>query len=178
MTKLDSASSMPPLHVAILVLGVLAFTAVAAPDQPRAPMPVAGVWTLVAADRVGSDGVRKPDYGAHPHGRMVVEQDGRYATQIYSDERPRFAGGDKAHATPDELAKSVLGMSAHFGTISIDVAAATLTFHIERSAFPNWEATEQRRHYELHGDELTYQVPASASTDGSIAISVWKRAPH
>jgi hypothetical protein len=152
---------------------------VAGPDasRPAALSPLAGSWTLVAADRIGTDGVRRSDYGPHPHGRMIVGEDGRYATQIYSEERVRFAAGDKSKATLAELSSAVVGMSAHFGTLDVDVAAAAITFHIAWSAFPNWEGTAQRRQYVLHDGELTYQVPASASGNGTIAISVWRRDP-
>jgi Lipocalin-like domain len=163
-------------HIAALAaVVVLALAGFSAPVPRIAPSPLSGTWTLVAADRIGADGVRRRDYGEHPHGRLIIEADGRYATQIYSEDRPRFASGDKAHATPDELAHAIVGMSAHFGTIALDAPASMLTFRIEHSAFPNWEGTEQRRRYQLRGDELEYQVPASASGDGSIAISVWRR---
>ena len=52
-------------------------------------------------------------------------------------------------------------------------AAGTLTFRIESASFPNWEETEQKRTFELSGDELSYRVPARP--DGNIPISVWRR---
>jgi hypothetical protein len=151
------------------VLGALAFHA----DPP--PSPLAGTWTLVAADRIGADGVRRHDYGEHAAGRMIVDREGRYVLGIYSAERPRFAAGVMARGTADELGAAVLGQSAHFGVIAVDSAHHTLRFRIERASFPNWEGTEQVREYRLDGDELTYQVPASASGNGTIAISVWRR---
>jgi hypothetical protein len=67
----------------------------------------------------------------------------------------------------------VLGSSTHFGTISIDPVAGTLTFNIENASFPNREGVRQQRHYELNGDELSYRVPPRA--DGNTPISVWRR---
>jgi hypothetical protein len=135
--------------------------------------PLEGTWTLVAADRIGADGVQRRDYGEHPAGRMIVDAEGRYAIAIYSDERPRYAAGDKARGTAAEHAAAALGSSTHFGTLVVD--SATLRFRIERASFPNWEGTEQRREYRLRGDTLSYRVPASASGNGSVAISVWRR---
>jgi hypothetical protein len=44
-------------------------------------------------------------------------------------------------------------------------------FRIESASLPNWEETEQKRTFELSGDELSYRVPALP--DGNIQISVW-----
>jgi hypothetical protein len=143
--------------------------------HPISAHPLAGSWTLVAADRIDADGTRRPDYGPHPRGRMVVGADGRYATQIYSEERLRFAAGEKSRGTAAEFAGAVIGMSAHFGTIALDTLASTITFRIEKSAYPNWEGTEQRRPYQLRGEELSYRVPPTASGNGSTAISIWRR---
>jgi len=37
----------------------------------------------------------------------------------------------------------------------------------------HWEEAEQKRTFELSGDELSYRVPARP--DGNIPISVWRR---
>jgi len=52
-------------------------------------------------------------------------------------------------------------------------AAGTLTFKIESVSFPDCEGAEQKRTFELSGDELSYRVPARP--DGNIPISVWHR---
>ena len=43
---------------------------------------------------------------------------------------------------------------------SRDVQSHTLVFNIQRASFPNWEGEQQRRTYELNGDELSYRVVA------------------
>ena len=137
------------------------------------PFPLAGSWTLVAADLLHPDGSRTRDYGADPKGSLLIDSHGRYAAQIYKSERPLFASGDKKTGTSAEYEAAVMGSSAHFGTLHIDTATHTLTYNIESSAYKNWEGTQQKRHYELSGDELSYQVPARP--DGMIPISVWRR---
>jgi Lipocalin-like domain len=67
----------------------------------------------------------------------------------------------------------VLGSSMHFGIISVDAAAGTLTFNIDAASFPNWEGAAQRRRFELKGDELSYRVPPRP--DGDAPISIWRR---
>ena len=138
-----------------------------------AAIALVGTWSLVAADILRSDGTRAPDYGSAPKGLLVIDAKGRYALQIFKAERPRFASGDKLTGTPAEYQAAALGSSTHFGTISVDPVAGTLTFNIESASFPNWEGARQQRHYELNGDELSYRVPPRA--DGNTPISVWRR---
>ena len=145
------------------------------PSKPGAASPLAGTWTLVAADLLHADGRRTPDYGAAPSGRLMVDSHGRYSLQIFKAERLRFATDDKSKGTAAEFAGAVLGSSTHFGTLSLDTAARVLTVHIERSSFPNWENTQQKRQYTLDGHVLSYEVPPRP--DGSTPISVWRREP-
>lgn len=142
--------------------------------ETASPAPsLAGTWTLVAADVLHADGTRSRDYGAAPKGLLMIDAEGRYSLQIFKAERPRFASGEKASGTPAEDEAAVLGSSTHFGTISIDPAGATLTFHIENASFPNWEGAAQKRSYKLDGDELSYRVPPRP--DGNTPISIWRR---
>jgi hypothetical protein len=139
----------------------------------RAEVSLAGTWTLVAADVLHADGTRSRDYGAAPKGLLLIDAQGHYSLQIFKAERPHFAAGDKLTGTSAEYQAAVLGSSTHFGTISVEPAAGTLTFKIENASFPNWEGTEQKRTFELNGDELSYRVPPRP--DGNIPISVWRR---
>jgi hypothetical protein len=144
-------------------------TAFAAPPS----CPLAGTWTLAAADLIRPDGTRDHDFGASPKGLMMIDAEGRYTVQIYRSERPRFASGEKKKGTSAEFEAAVMGASTHFGTLAIDEETRTLTFSIASAAFPNWEGTRQKRSYELNGDELSYRVPARP--DGNIPLSVWRR---
>ncbi|MDB5457722.1 MAG: lipocalin-like domain protein [Caulobacter sp.] len=155
---------------AVLALGLLAASAAAAAEAA-----LAGTWTLVAADDLHPDGHRTPGYGADPQGRLIIDGQGRYSLQIFKAERPKFAAGDKRKGAPAEYESAVLGSSTHFGTIAADPAHGVLTFRIARASFPNWEGTTQTRQYQLTDDTLSYKVPAAP--DGTVPISVWRRAP-
>lgn len=135
---------------------------------------LAGTWTLTAADRLKPDGARARDYGQHPKGRLIIDAQGRYSLQIFDGDRPRIAAGDKAKATPEELAGAVIGSSTHYGTVATDPVAHVLVFRIDGASFANWDGTEQRRKYVLTADSLSYQVP-TPRPDGSIPISEWRR---
>lgn len=152
------------------VAGLLAMTQ--SPATP-ATAPLAGTWTLVAADVVHPDGSRGRDYGAAPKGLLLIDDEGHYSLQIFKSERPRFESGDKLAGTEAEYKAAVLGASTHFGTIRVDPAASTLTFEIDAASYPNWEGAAQTRRYELNGDELSYRVPPRPN--GDVPISVWRR---
>jgi Lipocalin-like domain len=138
-----------------------------------ADFPLAGTWTLTAADRITPGGVREHDYGAAPKGRLIIDASGRYSLQIFKSERTGFASGDKKRGTPEEYADAVLGSSTHYGVIAIDEAAHQLLFKIEGASFKTWEGATQRRTYDLQGDVLSYRVPTAP--DGNVPISEWRR---
>lgn len=157
----------------IAIAAAAGLLAIAALHADPAASPLAGTWTLAAADVVHADGSRERDYGAAPRGLLLVDGEGHYSLQIFKVERPRFASGDKLTGSDAEFKAAVLGSSTHFGAISVDAAAGLLTFKIDAASFPNWEGAAQTRRYELKGDELSYRVPPRPN--GDVPISVWRR---
>jgi len=159
----------------LLALGALAPVAAAgcATVVRAAPASLAGTWTLSAADRRLPDGSLSRDYGAAPRGRLMIDDMGRYALQIFRLERPDFVGGDKAAGTDAEMRAAVMGSSTHYGSLTVDWDAETLRFVIEDSSFPNWRRQVQTRPFTLQDDVLSWQVPPRP--DGSVPISVWRR---
>lgn len=134
---------------------------------------LAGTWSLVAADVKHPDGSQGRDYGASPEGSLMVDDEGRYALQIFKAERTAFADDDKSRGTPSDYKSAVMGSSTHYGTITVDRNDMTLTFHIIDSSFPNWKGQAQKRKFTLTGSELSYfGVPRP---NGDVPISVWKR---
>ena len=58
---------------------------------------------------------------------------------------------------------------------SVDAADTTLTYHVQRSSFPNWDDTDQKWSIiKLAGDDLTLGVARTSS--GGKAELVYKRA--
>jgi hypothetical protein len=146
-------------------------------DKPSnsTPATIAGTFLLVAVDNVLADGSRVHLYGDDPQGMLVLDTKGRYALQIFSQGRPRFAAGDKSKGTDEENREAVKGSNAHFGTYSIDRSAGTITFYIDHASFPNWEGTQQKRPFTFIGNIFKYTVPAP-TTGGAVTGEVeWKR---
>jgi len=158
---------------ALLLLNTASWIPGAAAQAADMNSPLAGSWTLVAADVLHADGSRGHDYGAAPIGRLLIDSQGHYSLQIFKSERARFASPDKAKGTAAEFESAILGASSHYGSVSVDNDGHVLTFRIEGSSFPNWEGTQQQRRFELKGDELSYQVPPRPN--GDIPLSVWRR---
>lgn len=152
------------------VLAVLLVTPLLASAQ--APS-ITGTWVLTGAEKLLPDGSRVADYGENPHGLVIFTADGYYSVQIYRADRLKFASGDKLKGTPEEYKEASLTTSVHFGRYEMDPAKHTITFHIDRSSFPNQDDTTQIRPYELKGDELSWKVPARP--DGSIPITILRR---
>lgn len=142
---------------------------------PRPGMALAGTWELVAANDRHPDGSETPAYGAQPRGVLMVAGDGRYSLQIFRSDRARFAANVKSGGTPEEMRAAVLGESTHFGTCAVRAATHTLEFRIDAASYPNWNGTVQVRPFTLVGDELRYEVPATAANTGSTPVSVWRR---
>jgi len=134
---------------------------------------VVGTWRLTRADKLLPDGTRITDYGDKPHGLVVSTSDGHYSVQIYRADRLKFSSGDKLTGTAEEYKEAALSTSVHFATYSEDSVSHMMTFHIDRSSFPNQDETTQVRPYEINGDELSWKV--AARPDGSIPITVLRR---
>ena len=69
----------------------------------------------------------------------------------------------------------VQGSITYFGTYSVNEGDGTLTLHIVRSSFPNWNGTDQEKRLigSLTADELKYTNPA-ASVGGTAELT-WKQ---
>jgi hypothetical protein len=158
--------------VALLMIGA---SAVAIEPQP---LSLEGTWIMASAYEILADGTRTTNYGEHPNGLMMVDKAGRYSIQIFRPNRPKFASGDKRRGTPEEYREAVLGASTNTGRVVVDSVNGKLVFKIETAVFPNWEGTEQVRDFTVKDGTLTYSVPASASGNGTVAYSIWQRAPQ
>ena len=135
-----------------------------------------GSWIMEQAYEIRADGTRTTNYGEHPKGLLTIDHTGRYNLQIFRVGRPLFTSGDKARGTSEEYSAASLGSSTHFGHVAIDQARQQLIFDVEGASFPNWEGKRQVRDFTYENGLLSYAVPASASSSGTIAYSIWRRA--
>jgi lipocalin-like protein len=148
----------------------LAFAAVPAFSQSKL---LVGSWKLTAANKILPDGKEVADYGMDPRGIAIFTADGHYVIEIFRSEHAKFASGDRTKGTPEEYKDAVLSASCHFGTYTVDEAKNTITYHIERASYPNFDETTSVRTFKLEGDKLLWHSPQRP--DGSIPVSVFSR---
>ena len=136
---------------------------------------LAGTWTLVS--NVTEQGGNKTDtFGRQPKGILTIDANGRYVLAAVRAGLPQVVSNNRTTATPEESKAIIEGSVTHFGTVSVNTEAKSITFKIETSTFPNWDGLEQKRLFTITGDELTYMVPAQSG--GGTGTVVWKRAPN
>jgi Lipocalin-like domain len=137
-----------------------------------------GTWRLLIDDAVNPDNTQTPQFGPNPMGTLIFTANGHYSLQVMRDNRPKFSANDRMKGTADENKTAIQGITSHFGTYSVDEASKTLTFHIEGSAFPNWDGTTQKRTITslTPNDELTYTL--SMPSGGALPVTLaWKWVP-
>jgi hypothetical protein len=134
-----------------------------------------GSWRLTAADKILPDGRQVADYGEAPRGIAIFTANGHYVVEIFQTDRIKSASADLTKGASKEYKDTVLKISCHFGTYAVDEAKGTITFHIDRASFPDWDETTSVRTFTLEGDKLAWRVPPRP--DGSIPVSVFSRIP-
>ena len=160
---------------AIAVLGFALPLGSAVSQQKSLKDQIIGSWTYASAETVRPDGSRVPTWGPNFSGLVIFSSDGRFASLVGRADIPKFASGSRATGTADENKAAINGSIALFGTYTINELDHSLVYHIERSSFPNWTGTDQKRPFTLAGDELKYTVPAASAGDGRAEV-VLKRA--
>jgi hypothetical protein len=160
---------------AITALGLALLPGNAVSQQKSLKEQIVGSWTYVSADTVAPDGSRVPTFGPNPSGLTIFGSDGRYVSLVVRADIPKFASNSRTAGTPEENKAAMQGGIATFGRYTINEADHTLTLNIERSSYPNWNGTEQKRPITIVGDELKYTVPVASSGGGRGEV-VLKRA--
>jgi hypothetical protein len=139
----------------------------------NAEQQLVGTWLLVSEITTFPDGRRFEGFGGNQKGILIFDRAGHYSSQLTGDSRLKFAS-TRLLGTPEENRGVSMGSLAHFGTYSVDAAGSTLTFHVERSSYRNWDDTDQKWSINtLAGDDLKLGV--ARTTSGGTAELVWKR---
>jgi hypothetical protein len=167
------------LSVSTLALVATAASFHAFAQQPTKTLKeqLVGTWDLVSTYSERPDGSRFGAFGANPTGRYMLDTDGRFSYMIYGSGRPKFASNNRLEGTADEYKAAVQQTIAFYGTYTVDEASSTVTWHVERCTFPNWEGSDRKTVVTLNGDDLSYTADAIASAAGPYVPHVtWKRA--
>jgi hypothetical protein len=164
------------LGIGAVVVGLTMLPAGAPAQQKSIKDQLVGTWTLLLSDNIKDDGTHVPGYGPNPEGMLMFSPDGHYSLQIIRIGRPAFASKNRLAGTADENKAAVQGMISHFGTYAVDEAGKTVTFRIDASSFPNWDATVQKRPVTaITNDVLTYETPTPSASGFVRAELAWKK---
>jgi len=105
---------------------------------------VVGTWDLVSNYAVRQDGSRLDPFGPNSAGRYMLDATGRFTYMIYGSGRPKFASNNRREGSSEENKAAVQGIIAFYGTYTVDEPARTVTWHVERCSFPNWEGSDRK----------------------------------
>ena len=130
-----------------------------------------GSWILVEIIHTFANGRVQKSFGAGD-GVLTLEDNGRFCQCLLRDDLPRIASDNRGSVTAQESGAIVQGSLTFFGTWSLNDAA--LTFHIERSSFPNWNGMDQTRLITA-STAARLTITAPASTLGARGDQTWER---
>lgn len=143
------------------------------PAAAQAPHEIVGTWTLLSLT-VERDGRTIDSYSPNPLGQTIFDPSGRFSSIFIRSDLPKFASNNREAGTADENKAVVQGSIAFFGTYSVG-PGNVLNLRLEASTFPNWKGVDQKRPFEIAGDELRITNP-TASTGSGGTKQVWRRA--
>lgn len=128
-----------------------------------------GAWKLVTIE-VAADGKVMLPYGERPLGRLSYDEAGRTSAQVMRPGRQSSVTDPStvSRANEDELRQIADGYVGYYGTFTID--RGTLVHHIEACTLPAWVGTDQKREYELAGNQLLLKFGTNKL--------VWERLPN
>jgi hypothetical protein len=145
----------------ILGMALLLITTVYADAQSAKDL--IGTWSLVSVTSQEPNGpVVTSDFGPQPQGRLNFDANGNYSIMVIANNLPKFASNNRDNGTASEHEAVVKGSIAHFGHYSVN--GGDIDFKIEYSTFPNWNNTEQQRHFTISSDKLSYHFIPPGST--------------
>jgi Lipocalin-like domain len=160
------------LTAAALLLGILSLEASAvaqtANDRFRGTS-----WTLISC-RIQRDGREVRLTAPRLQGFLVFDSNDHFLIALMRSGVLKPASNSSNAGTVGENKAPLQRSIACFGTYSINDAEHTINAHIERSSFPKWIGTDQKRFFIVAGDKLKWTNSPRSSGAGTAEL-VWKR---
>jgi hypothetical protein len=158
--------------MALLGVGFAMTDAMAAGMSKISKAKLVGSWTLVSINNTSPDGKKVQTYGPND-GALILGASGSFVQVLVRSDLPKFASNSRNTGSPDENKAIVQGSLTIFGTYMVN-KDGTVTLHVDRSTFPNWNGADQKRTItSLTANEMKWQVPAPSV--GGASEAVWKR---
>jgi Lipocalin-like domain len=116
---------------AFLCLGIALLASNAVARQKALKELIVGTWLSDSVYHQTQYGIEHDAWGPGVRGIAIYDTTGHYSSQVIAANRSKT--GSNNPRTPVGQAIT------HFGTYTVDEAAKTLTDHVERCAFPQWD---------------------------------------
>lgn len=120
---------------------------------------ILGPWKLISLEATNAEGEVFYPFGETPSGMIMYDSSGYISYTAMRSDRPKFASGDLAGGTPEEITVAFEGFDAYCGTYELNLEEGIITHQIETSRFPNWEGSEQVRYYKVSENRLMIDTP-------------------
>jgi lipocalin-like protein len=138
-----------------------------------------GTWQLESRrDRTaGGTTAIEPSLGENPLGLLIYDAAGRVAVQLMKRDRVSTSGSPSPRTSAGSNSSGGTGdYDAYFGTYEVDVAAGTVTHHLEAALAPSDVGRTLTRRFSLEGDRLTLSFKTTVADHGEVTrIIVWRR---
>ena len=96
-------------------------------------------------------------FGQQPEGSAVLTAGGWLMGMLAVGDRPNLSTDDVGGGSEEERALAFSTYVAYCGPYEID--GNVLITRVAMSMFPNWVGGDQKRYFELSGDELVLRTP-------------------
>ena len=153
----------------LLIAALLAKLTAQSPDAKNDTSRFPGVWDLVSIHIRWPDGRVTQDWGVHPVGRIIYDQQGRVSALLMHADRNQSDG----RQVPTEVAALFAG---YYGTYSVDESRRVVTHHVAASLRAA-ESKSLERSYEFKDATLTLTARLTLDDQPVTAVLVWKRQP-
>jgi hypothetical protein len=138
--------------------------------------PFVGTWRLISAEFRRADGEVLHLYGRDPVGMLVYDAQGHMIGQIMRRDRPALPSGKAADNALEDYQAIIKGYVAYFGVYEVDMAAGTITHHVQGSLIPDWVGVGQVRLFAFAGNRLTLRTPPSPLRGAVLeGVLLWER---
>jgi type II secretory pathway pseudopilin PulG len=120
--------------LAFLCVGIALLASNAVAQQKTLKELIVGTWLLDSVYDQYQDGKKTNPWGPGVKGIAMYNANGWFSWQMMSADRSKTASNNPR----DPVGQAI----AHFGTYTVDEAAKTMSTHIERCTFPQWDGTD------------------------------------
>jgi hypothetical protein len=152
MNTMNRHTSLTMTTLAFLCLGIALPASDAVGQQKTLKELIVGTWILDSVYDQAQDGTKNEPWGPNVKGIVMFDGNGRFSFQIISADRSKSASNNPRNPVGQAV--------AYFGTYTVDEAAKTVTYHIERATFPQWDGINRTANIAIATENEFDQISA------------------